>query len=127
MPRKPVNEPFYWNEKTGTTFINELNNAYDKIVYWRKNLFFLLTGVWGKIFMNEMTWMIISWVYDTPVKNISLKALHVMPALLLQKPSKNSKSKDLLKSLEQRFEIWKEGNINELCEEGRAIQDRLKS
>ena len=38
MPRKPVNEPFYWNEKPGTTFINELNNAYEKIVYWRKKL-----------------------------------------------------------------------------------------
>ena len=38
MPRKPVNEPFYWNEKPGTTFINELNNTYEKIVYWRKKL-----------------------------------------------------------------------------------------
>ena len=33
MPRKPVNEPFYWNEKPGTTLINKLNNAYEKIVY----------------------------------------------------------------------------------------------
>ena len=38
MPRKPVNEPFYWNEKPGTTFINELNNTYERIVYWRKKL-----------------------------------------------------------------------------------------
>ena len=81
----------------------------------------------GEKFIKEMTWMIISWVYDTPVKNIALKALHVIHALLLQNPSKNSKSKDHLKSLGQRFEIWKEGNINELYEEGRAIQDRLKS
>ena len=74
-----------------------------------------------------MTRMINAWVYDTPIKNIALKALHVMPALLLQKPSKNSKSKNHLKLLERRFEIWKEGNINELYEEGKAIQDRLKS
>ena len=33
MSREPVNEPFYWNEKPGKTFVNELNNAYDKIVY----------------------------------------------------------------------------------------------
>ena len=30
---KPIRKPFYWNEKPGTTFFNELNNAYDKIVY----------------------------------------------------------------------------------------------
>ena len=48
MPCKPVNEPSYWNEKPGTTCINKLNNADDKIVYWRKNLFLLLTGAWGK-------------------------------------------------------------------------------
>ena len=52
MPREPINEPFYWNEKSGTTFVNELNNSYDKIVYWRKNLFLLPTGAAGKSFVN---------------------------------------------------------------------------
>ena len=65
-------------------------------------------------------------VYDTPIEDVALKALHVMPALLLQKPSKNSKSKDHRKLPERRFELWKEGNINELYEEGKAIWDRLK-
>ena len=50
-----------------------------------------------------------------------------MPALLFQKPSKNSKSKNHLKSLERKFEIGKEGNISELFKEGKAIQDWLKS
>ena len=58
MPREPVNEPFYWNDKPGTTFVNELNSAYDKINYWRKNLFFLPTRTAGKSFINEMTRMI---------------------------------------------------------------------
>ena len=103
MPLKPVNKPFYWNEKPGTTFINELNNANEKTDYSRKNLFFLPKGAAGKSFINEMTWMINAWVYNTPIKDIALKALHVMLALLLQKPSKNSKSKDHLKSLERRL------------------------
>ena len=38
-----------------------------------------------------MTRMINAWVYDTPIKDIALKALHVMPNLLLQKARKNSK------------------------------------
>ena len=49
-----------------------------------------------------------------------------MPALLLEKPSKNSKSKDHLKSLERRFGIWKEGNIKPFYQDRKAIQDRLK-
>ena len=88
-----------------TTFINELNNAFDKTVYWRKN--FLPTGAAGKRFINEMM-QNSPWVYDTPIKNIALKALHVMPAWLMQKPTKNSKSKKHLQSLERRLEIWKE-------------------
>ena len=59
--------------------------------------------------------------------NTALKNLHVMSALLLEKQSKDSKSRDHLKSLERRFEIWKEGNINGIYENGRAIQDRMKS
>ena len=39
MQHKPKNKPFYWNEKPGATFVNELNNAYDKIVYCRENVF----------------------------------------------------------------------------------------
>ena len=90
-------------------------------------MFLLPIGAAGKRFVNEMTRMINAWVFDTPIKNIALKAMHVMPALLLQKPSKNSISKDHLKSLERRFEIWKKGNLNKLYEEGKSIQDRLKS
>ena len=103
MPCEPVNKLFYWSKEPGTTFVNELNNAYGKIVYWRKNLFLPPTGAAGKDFINKLTRMINAWVYDTPIKGIVLKALHVMPALLLQKPSKTSKSKDHLKSLERRF------------------------
>ena len=79
-------------------------------------MFLLLTGAAGKSFINEMTRIINAWVYDTSIKDIALKVSDVIPALLLQKPSKNSKSKDHLKSFERRFEIWKEGKINELYE-----------
>ena len=107
VPCEPINEPFFCNEKPGTTFANELNNTYGKIVYWRKNLFLLPTGAAEKSLIKETTRMINAWVYDAPIKGITLKALHIIPALLLQIPSKNSKSKDYLKSLEIRFEIWK--------------------
>ena len=49
-----------------------------------------------------------------------------MPALLLQKPSKNSISKDRLVSLERRLKLWEERNINNPLHEGETIQERKK-
>ena len=49
-----------------------------------------------------------------------------MPALFLQKPNKNSKSKDHLVSLERRLKIWEEGNISNLLHEAEAIQEKMK-
>ena len=49
-----------------------------------------------------------------------------MPALFLQKPNKNSKSKDHLVSLEMRLEIWEEGNISNLLHEEETIQEKMK-
>ena len=53
MPCEPINESSHWNEKLATTFVNELNNADGKIVYWRKNSLLLPTGAAEKNFINE--------------------------------------------------------------------------
>ena len=50
-----------------------------------------------------------------------------MPPSLLQKPNKSSKSKDHAKSLERRFDIYKEGSIDGIFKERKAVQDRLDS
>lgn len=48
--------------------------------------------------------------------------------LLLQKPNKKkSKAREHLNALERRVGLWEEGNINELLEEIRTIQERLPS
>ena len=53
-----------------------------------------------------------------------------MPALLVQKPSRASKSKDHLTSLESRLNLWEEGNFSSLetsvVHEGETIQKRIK-
>ena len=67
------------------------------------------------------------WINDTPLRKIALKAVFVIPALLLQKPSKSSKSKDHHAALERRLKLWEEGKIEELLYEGHTIQERLKS
>ena len=57
------------------------------------------SGVAGKGYMEEVTRLIKLWIQDTLLKSISLKALHVTPVFLLQKPYKSSKAKDIFKHL----------------------------
>ena len=47
--------------------------------------------------------------------------LHVMPALLLQKPSKPSKSKDHVAALKRRLEKLKNGEFLQLLREATAL------
>ena len=67
-----------------------------------------------------------TYIKDSTLKSIALKTRHVMPALLLQKPSKNSKAKDHLASLERRLKLWEVENISNLLHEGETIQERIK-
>ena len=97
---------FLWGERDGARFTDDLNEAYEKIVFWRKNIFMLPTRNVGKKYIKEVTRILNTWIQDTPLRSISLKAIHPMPALLLQKPSKTSKSrKNLNKDDTYRKEV----------------------
>ena len=50
----------------------------------------------------------------------------ILPSLLLQKPTRNSKAKDHTKKLEERLSTWKGGRIMDLVKEGRIIQERIR-
>ena len=67
------------------------------------------------------------WVEGNPLQKIAMKSIHIMPSLLLQKPSKNLKAKDHLRVLERRLEMWNKGEIDDLYYEANAIQKNLKS
>ena len=67
------------------------------------------------------------WINDTPLRKIALKVVHVMPVLLLQKPSKSLKSKDHHAALERRLKLREKGKIEDLLYEGQTIHERLKS
>ena len=51
----------------------------------------------------------------------------VMPTLLLQKPSRTSKSKDHTAALLICLDLWERGHLLELLHEGETIQAQLKS
>ena len=48
-----------------------------------------------------------------------------LPCLLLQKPSWNSKAKDHVKKTWERLKLWNEGNIEEIVQEAKTIQNRF--
>ena len=82
------------------------------------------TGAAAKKYITDKKLMN-GWTNNSPLKDIAFKAIHIMPSLLLQKPSKTSKAKDHLKALERRIDLWSNGNIDELLFEGETIQSRL--
>ena len=77
-----------------------------KLFTGEKNLFLLPTGKAGKSYMDEITGLMNEWLQKSPLKNIAFKVIMIMPNLLLQKPSKCSKSKEHLKALERRLLSW---------------------
>ena len=96
--------------------------AYEKIVYCKKNIFLWPSGQAGKSFVDEMSWLMNEWIRESPLKDIAFKAIMVMPGLLLQKPSRKSKWKDHLTSLENRIKLWHAGEIMALLKEAETIQ-----
>ena len=107
-PDKPENiketSTYKWGEYTNKQFEGNASSIYEKIVCWKKNIFLLPTGKGGRCFRDKTARSIDAWVRGLPLKNIALKAAMVMPSLLLQKPSKDSKSKYHTKALERRFQ-----------------------
>ena len=67
----------------------------------------LPNGATGKEFIRETTRLLNSWTEYSPLKDCVMKMIHIMSALLLQKPSKTSKSKDHVVALERRLETWR--------------------
>ena len=54
ITREPTSKPFYWNERASATFVNELNDACDMIIYWKNNLLLVTTKAAGKVFISGM-------------------------------------------------------------------------
>ena len=74
---------------------------YDKVVHWRRNLFKIPSGRQGKAFVQEMASLFQSYADASARERTVLKAAMVIPALILQKPFRTSKSKDHINCIEE--------------------------
>ena len=87
-------------------------------------LFLLPTGAAGKGFIEEMIRLVNSWTYKSDLETIALKALMIMPGLLLQKTFLNSKSKENFETLKRRLFLWKNGQLDQFIFERKTIKTR---
>ena len=85
-----------------------ISAIYEESARWRRNLFLLPTRHAGKKLINECTKLINAWTINSPLHNIALKALTIMPSLLLQKPNKKSKAKEHNECLKRLLDLWHE-------------------
>ena len=117
-----------WGSHSADDLTQIVSGIYEEIVYWRKNLFKLPSGAAGKSFIKETTKLISMWNEGRqPMYDISLKMVMIMPALLLQKPTRNSTAKQHGEYLKKRLNLWTAGHFDELKREGAAIQEQLKN
>ena len=103
-----------------------MEEAYAETVHWRMNFFRLPFGSAGQGFVQEMSRLLRAYANGSALEAIALKACSVMPSLLLQKPSHQSRPKDNLACLKRRLVSWKKGDIEELLSEGRILQASQK-
>ena len=74
---------FEWGDYKEPEFVKMLNTVYDKVMFWRKNIFLLPSGRSGKLYIEETTRLINSWTHKSPLQDVALKAIMVMSNLLL--------------------------------------------
>ena len=48
-------------------FTRDLDDIYNKIVYWKKKLFSLPSGHSGKQYIREQTRLVNAWTFDSPL------------------------------------------------------------
>ena len=117
------NPNFTWGLTDAVSFTTQINEVYNEVVQWKR--FKIPHGNTGKAFVSQLALLYNAFGTASALEPVALQATIVMPHLLLQKPHKGSKNKVHLECLKTRLELWKDGKIEELLKEGRAIQSRF--
>lgn len=125
--RREPNTNFNWGTLSGQDFCKIINECYEEIVHWKRNLFLIPSGGAGKSFVTELARLFQAYADGSAMEDIALKACMVMQVMLLQRPHKNSRSRDHVSALSRRLNMWLNGEIATLLQEGRCLQARISS
>ena len=66
---------YTWSQNGKIISSSTIDSIYNKIVFWRKNLFLSPSGACDKRYIKEITGLLNEWVSDSPLKDISFKAI----------------------------------------------------
>ena len=110
-PELPLYPPaqgptFTWGSMDGTDFTNRIVHYYKEVVHWKRNLFKIPSGRAGTALVKETTRLIRAYAEASALEGIALKALMVMPHLLLQKSHRTSKTKVHVTHLQRQLQLW---------------------
>ena len=105
---------------------SQIKEAYEKVVYWPRNIFELPKGQYGKAFIREITEWVNRWSNNTEYRDIAFDPIFVMPNLLLQRTNIKAKGSENKGTLNRRLSMWREGKVIELLNEGQALQNRFE-
>ena len=106
---------------------NVVNETYEQMVFWKKNIFLIPSNSADKQFVDELTKLIECWMSNSPSSTTALKSLMLLPNLLLQTSSNKASNTINQKHLSRILELWKKGKVNALLSECIAIQNRQKT
>ena len=119
------NRPYSWGNHSELTLPQTLYEIHCIVASWKPNLFKLPAGAAGKAFISEATRLINGWTNSSPLEPFAITALHLMGALLLQKPGKRSKPFEECEALKRRLQLWRDGDFDSLVRECKAIQSKI--
>jgi len=115
---------FMWEEVEGEFFVKEITVAYDIVVHWRHNLFVVLFGKVGKAFVQELARLFAAYGDGSSLECIAVKDAIVMCIFFIAEATQVCQD---YSSLECYLDLWRQGQIAELLNEGKVIQQCLNA
>ena len=119
-------EEVVWGGIPYKELASKIDNIYNEMALFQKNLFKLPSGKAGKEFVSELAFWLRQFNKTTKLNGIAMKTLMILPTILLQKPSAKSKAKQHSESLNSRILLWRSGKIDDIMREIKHIQKSLK-
>ena len=113
---------FSWGEHSGQDIYDTINSSYEKVVHWKPNCFLVPLGAAGTAFVKEITRLFQAFADGSSLERVSMKAITLIQILLLQKPSKRSKTKEHIGHLKRRLDLRSKGDIQQLWKRGDAYK-----
>lgn len=118
----PVSGPA--SDSTGCV-IQDIEDAYEIVAHWRRNLFIIPFGAAGIAFVGLLTSYIQAFADGSQLRGVAWKAVSVACHLLLQRPSDSKLLSNHAEHLKRRLSCWESGRIPDLLAEGLCIQQHL--